>query len=508
MKCDRRGAASKVKLSWRFLSAPAVVLLCSVPPAHPQGSESSVLQEQVRRLSDQVSQVQATIDQSQRELAELRNQLAALQRSAGLGMATAEGQTASLDASGLAAAVATVRENQSVHDSQLATLEQTKVESESKYPLKVSGLILMTGLVNTQGVDIAETPTIAVHGAGSTAATIRQTILGIDARGPHLFGATSHADARFDFYGNAGGSGYTTGTNLGLLRMRTAHAELDWQHSNAFFSLDRPLMSPDTPTSLTAVAVPALAWSGTLWTWNPQVGASHDFLPDRALNLRIQAALIDVADPPQLYPTAATGGYIPASTAAASRWPGIQGRVAIVNAGNENGAHVGFGGYFAPHLLPQSDRFNSWAATIDFNLPATRYTQLTGSAYTGQALGGLGAGAFKDYLGKTYHGEWYFRALDDMGGWVQWKQRLGEKVESNEAFGMDNVPAHQIRRYSISNDDSYYNLARNRTVTGNVIYSPSAYLLFSLEYRRIASSYVNSPTEFSDVIGLGAGYKF
>ena len=32
------------------------------------------------------------------------------------------------------------------------------------------------------------------------------------------------------------------------------------------------------------------------------------------------------------------------------------------------------------------------------------------------------------------------------------------------------------------------NLARNRTFTGNVIYSPSAYLLFSLEYRRLESS--------------------
>jgi hypothetical protein len=186
----------------------------------------------------------------------------------------------------------------------------------------------------------------------------------------------------------------------------------------------------------------------------------------------------------------------------------MQARVAIVKTGGENGAHVGFGGYFAPHHLPQSKEFDSWAGTIDFNLPFTRYTQLTGSAYTGQALGGLGAGAFKDYVGQFYFGEFYFRALDDMGGWTQWKQRVGDKLEFNEAFGMDNVPAHQIRPYAVSKANSYYNLARNRTITGNAIYSPSAYFIFSLEYRRIASSYVNSPSEFSDVIGLGAGYKF
>ncbi len=38
------------------------------------------------------------------------------------------------------------------------------------------------------------------------------------------------------------------------------------------------------------------------------------------------------------------------------------------------------------------------------------------------------------------------------------------------------------------------NLARNRTFTGNVIYSPSAYLLFSLEYRRLESFPVDGPS--------------
>jgi hypothetical protein len=55
---------------------------------------------------------------------------------------------------------------------------------------------------------------------------------------------------------------------------------------------------------------------------------------------------------------------------------------------------------------------------------------------------------------------------------------------------------------------AYQNLARNRSYTGNAIYSPSAYLLFSLEYRRLESAPVNGPTAGSNIIGLGAGYKF
>jgi hypothetical protein len=501
---------SRAALSWasclRLAIAPALILLCLVPCARSQTAQSADVQDQVRRINDAVNRVQAQIDESQRELAELKSQLAGLQGGTAMNSPVATQEQPA--AAELAAAVAGIRETQGIHETQLATLDQSKVESESKYPLKVSGLVLMTGSVNTQGVDMAVTPAVSVHGPGSTAATIRQTIVGLDARGPHLFGATSRADLRFDFFASPGGTGYGGSTALGLLRMRTAHARLDWQHSSAYFSLDRPLMSPDAPTSLTAVAIPPLAWSGSLWTWNPQVGGSHDFFADHAMHLRAEGALIFVADPPQLYSINQVGGYQPPSTTEQSRWPGAQARLALMHAGEEGGAHIGIGGYVAPHRLPQPKRFESWAATADFNFPITRYTRLSGNSYYGQALGGLGEGAFKDYAALIYDGKWYFRALDDMGGWVQWKQRAGERLEFNEAFGMDNVPGHQIRPYTFTNADSYYNLARNRTITGNVIYSPSAYLLFTLEYRRIASSFVNSPTEFSDVIGLGAGYKF
>jgi hypothetical protein len=494
------------RLVW-FVSISGMILLSNAIVIQSHAQNQVDMQDQVRRLNDAMTRIQGQMERSQRELAELRTQLAAIQSS--MQSPSVPGTEPRIaGAAELEAAVAGLRENESMHEAQIATLEQSKVESESKYQVKVSGMILMTGIASTQAVDLAQTPTTAMHGPGSTSATIRQTILGIEARGPRFLGAVSHADARFDFYGNAGGSAYSANSPSGLLRMRTARAQLDWEHSNVFFALDRPLMSPDAPTSITAVAIPALAWSGTLWAWNPQGGASHDFFNQHRVNVRAQAALIDVADPPPLYTLSSSGIYSPPSTTDQSRWPGVQGRLALMSGESEAGAHLGISSYFAPHRLGKQRHFDSWAAVADFNFPVTRFTRFSGSAYTGQALGGLGEGAFKDYVAATYHGEYYFRALDDMGGWLQWKQRIGERLEFNEAFGIDNVPAHQLRPYAVPNLVSYYNLARNRTVTGNVIYSPSAYLLFSLEYRRIASSYVNSGTESSDVIGLGAGYRF
>jgi len=500
---DRRCKA-RLRIGWMC----SVLSFLPMGVCYPQVSSPSAtdLQERIRTLTESMNRIEAQIQNSQREMDVIRQQLSALRESSEV--APGPGPAEPPGSKELADAVASIRETQGIEETQIGTLEQTKVESSSKYPVKISGMILFSGFVNTRRVDTAWAPTVALDGAGSTGATFRQSVLGLDVSGPHLLGASSHADLRFDLSAGAPASGYNGGYSFGLVRLRTAHAELNWDRTQVFFSLDRPIISPWTPTSLTAVAEPALAWSGNLWAWNPQVGVSHDLLSFRSANLRVQGALIDVNDPPapNAVPPGAT--YTPPSTTELSRRPGIETRIAYVKTRNEDGAQFGLGGFFAPHRTSGSIDFNSWAASTDFRIPVSRFTQVSGSAYRGHALGGLGEGASKDYVAQAIGAETYFRVLDDSGGWVQWKQKWRERLEFNEAFGIDDVPAHQLRPYALSAPVNYYNLARNRTFSGNVIYSPSAYLSFTLDYRRIASSYVTSTTIFSDVIGIGAGYKF
>lgn len=486
----------------------ALGLVTLAAAAHAQNPPE--LGERMRSLSEAVDRVQAQIEASQRELDVLRRELAGLVAS-GVAPASAPARGAAEEHSAaveLASAVAELRETQAMEQAQIATLEQSKAESDSKYPIKLSGTILMTSFINTRRADLLPSPNVAFEGAGSTGGTMRQTTLGIDARGPHLFGAESHANLRLDFAGSASTSGSSAGYSWGLARLRTAGAELTWRNTQAFFSLDRPILSPESPDSLTAVAVPPLAWSGNLWTWNPQLGASHDWLPEHRAHLRTQLAVIDVADAPGNFSAAAPGTYTPPGTAELSRWPGVEGRIALVSGNESEGLQAGVGGFFAPHRTTGGTTFDSWAGSADLRLPLSRYAALSAFAYRGQALGGMGAGAYKDYVALVAHGAYYFRALEDVGGWMQLKQHVGQRLELNEAVGMDNVPALQLRQYVLTNTPSYYSLARNRTITGNVIYRPSAYFLFSLEYRHIASSYVNYPTASSDVIGLAAGYRF
>jgi hypothetical protein len=207
----------------------------------------------------------------------------------------------------------------------------------------------------------------------------------------------------------------------------------------------------------------------------------------------------------------ASAGTVP-SSAEQSRWPGAEARLALVGSGlnAENGNHFGVGGYFAPHRPFTGKEFDSWAATLDTRLHLPARLELTGSFYRGLALGGLGGGAFKDfeYRIDPDTGNYYIHPLDDVGGWAQLKEKINERVELNGAFGMDDAFAGEVRRFSVPTGTMYQNLSRNQTFTGNVIYRPSAYLLFSLEYRHLESSPVLSPAAKSNVIGLGAGFKF
>ena len=500
--CTCREPAVLFVVGCRILGIVGILCIAG-PPAHTQSASDEGLRQQLQQLTDAMTRTQEQLEESQRQLQQIRGQLTALQKQLAVSEASHSSSTQ------LAAAVNEIREQQSMQEAQIATHEQAKVESDSKFPVKLSGLVLLNGFVNTRMVDIPATPTIVLTGRGTTGATLAQTVLGLDARGPHLFNAHSDADVQVDLAGDLSASGY--GASGGIMRLRTAHANLRWEHQDAFFSLDHTILAPDSPTSLTAVAMPALSWSGNLWTWNPQAGMTADLPLSPARRLRMQGAMIAVSDPPPIYSFSTSPSSVVApTTAQLSRWPGIEGRVAFLGNTEQGGLQLGVGGLFAPHRI-FGYNFDSWAGTLDYRIPFTSRTELSGSFYRGQALGGLGGGAYKDYLVRPDPddpGHFYYRTLDNTGGWAQLKQRVDEHLEFNAAFGTDQVPAGQLRPYAGASSAVYLNLARNRTYVANVIYSPSAYLLFSLEYRHLQSSPVNGATNSGDVIGIATGYRF
>jgi hypothetical protein len=530
MKTFKDEGNARCGMSLLVKGGPLVAIFLMAAALNGQASTEASLAQKVAQLTNALARTQGQLERSLRDLDEMRQELAELQRQlAANGVAPApqaasEAETPASAISGspsdsTTAAIDDLRERVAMQESEIKTQEQTKVESQSKYPVKVTGTLLMTGFKNTSAVDVPATPTVAIGGHGSAGATASQTILGLDARGPHLFGANSYADLRVDFYGsqsaNPSAPGYTGYYNTGpaLLHLRTAHALLDWNRTQIYFALDRPIINPEAPTSLTASAIPALAWSGNLWTWNPQFGFTQNVSAPGSTKIQLQAALIDTGDAP-LTPAVAPStipSYVPPTSAERSSKPGVEARVALAGSGQDDRRmQIGFGGFFAEHSSALGRNYDSWASTLDMRLPLVARLELSGNFYRGAALGGLGAGGFKDfaYSPNPNTGGYYFRPLDDVGGWGQLKARATERLEFNAAYGLDNVFARQLRPYYVEGGPNAQNLARNHTFTGNVIYSPSAYLLFSLEYRRIESIPVEDNGAVSNVIGVGAGYRF
>ncbi len=472
------------------------------PTAAPDEGYSARVEQRMDRLLRAIDSVRQQLDQSQHEMEQMRAELQELRAQLGQAHASEEPTQA---ASALKASVQQLQDQSDVLQAEVKQHDQTKLESLSKYPVRISGLLLFTSLLNSGNVDDIDLPIVArphygTQPEGSLSATARQTILGLEATGPSLWNARSSADISVDFFGGIPYADYST--SAGLLRLRTAHANLDWSHRSLTAAFDRPLVSPLQPTSFLSVGEPPLAWSGNLWTWSPQLQFKDtSLLPNRKLGL--EAGLIDVAAPG----ISTNNGLRSASPSERSHQPGYETRLSSSIPFGDRAVEIGAGGYYSRQAYEDGNHLDAWAGTIDWKIPFTRRLELSGEFYRGRGVGGLGGGAFKDYA--PYANDTIQRGLDATGGWGQFKIKMTRSLEANFALGEDNAYAADLRGSDLETEQNdYLNLARNRTGFANVIFRPREYLLFSAEYRNIYSWPIAGQGNSNQSFGLAAGYLF
>jgi regulator of replication initiation timing len=473
---------------------------------HPDQSTSSVgevdFERHLDQLTSQLDNMRQQLQDSQREMDELRSELRSLREQ----LAEKSGsEKAAQDQAALSSSVERLREDTDILQAEVKQHEQVKVETASKYPVRITGTILFTSALNSGTPDNIDLPIVALpknpgSPQGSLSATPRQTILGFDASGPHLWSAKSSADLSIDFFGGIPYSDYTTAA--GIVRLRTAHARLDWSDRALALAFDRPLISPLEPTSWLTVGEPAMAWAGNLWTWTPQLQfTEHEILPNRKLTLGL--ALMDPAapGPPQV------NGLRTPDASESSKQPGYEARVGYDWSLHDRPVHLGAGGYYSRQTYSYDRHVDAWAGTADWSISLARPVGLSGEFYRGRAIGGLGGGAFKDYV--TYDNYAILRGLDDEGGWGQLKIVITPSLEANLAFGQDNAFASDLRNSDLATEQNEYaNLARNQDALGNLIYRPRSYLLLSAEFRQIHSWPIAGHMNSNRVFGLAAGYSF
>src|SRR6201984_160129 len=120
---------------------------------------------------------------------------------------------------------------------------QTKVESGSKYKVRLSGLLLMNVFSNRGGILNADLPGLvdapdALGRSNSTGFSLRQSQIGLEVFGPEIAGAKTHGELQADFAG--GFPSAPNGVVFGLMRLRTATIHLDWQHTSVVAVQDTP----------------------------------------------------------------------------------------------------------------------------------------------------------------------------------------------------------------------------------------------------------------------------
>jgi len=407
--------------------------------------------------------------------------------------------------------IAKLEEHQEITDAKVDDQYQTKIESGSKYRLRLSGMVLLNlyenrGLVDNQDFpQLAEPPQSQALfvSPGSFGGSLRQSQIKLEAFGPDLAGARTSANVEFDF---AGGFPDTwNGVATGLVRLRTGTMRLDWGNMSVVAGQDGLFFAPLAPTSLATLATPALSYSGNLWAWTPQVRVEHRIRFSDTSNVELQGGILDSLTGDFPLP----GNYRYPSWGEESGQPAYATRISWNHRTFGQNLALGFGGYYGRQNWGFSRIVDGWAATTDVTLPLGKLFEFTGEFYRGRAVAGLGGGMGQSVLlnGPFFSPATTFKGLDSMGGWAQLKLKPKANFEINAALGLDNPFASEIRQYQ-ANSVYPASYSRNLTPLVNFIYQVRSDVLFSLEYRHMQTSVLDSGSNSANHINLSLGYIF
>jgi regulator of replication initiation timing len=473
------------------------------------------LQQQVRELRESVSEMKSETAKYRAENDALRNQLQSQRAQNAPAAETVsynDPPPGSADPQDVAQSSAEVssnslQESMQLLGSKIDDLYQTKVESASKYRVRLSGIVLFNLFSNRGTPDNLDVPSYITgpnQGNGEFGATMRQSEIGLEVFGPKVFGARTSVSLSADFGG--GFPNTWNGVDAGIFRLRTASARLDWDNTSIVAGQDDLFISPVSPSSYASLLVPAFNFAGNLWAWTPQIRVEHRFNIADGESIALQGGVLDNLTGEFPYDSY----FRSAGPGESSGQPGFALRTAWNKKIDGQTLTVGAAGYYSRQDYGYGHTLDGWAGMLDWQLPLTSRWSLNGEFYRGRALGGLDAafGRSVIYEGNPGYSTTPILAQDTVGGWMQLKLRATPKLEFNTGYGTDNPTASEARKGYAS--ESYVGpfYVQNRAVLGNMIYRPRSNLLLSAEYRYFQTFQLDSPSTNGQQINMMMGILF
>lgn len=386
---------------------------------------------------------------------------------------------------------------------------QTKVESGSKYRLRLSGIVLLNLFSNRGAVENQDFPEFAtarqpLESGATFGGSLRQSQISLQTFGPDIAGAHTSADLRLDFAG--GFPAISNGTAMGIVRLRTGTVRFDWSKTSIVAGQDQMFFLPLSPTSLASLAAPALSYSGNLWAWSPQVRVEHRVAISDSSNLLLQAGILDSVsgeDVEASFDRLATHGE-------QSGQPAYAARVAWSEKVFGQQMTVGIGGYYGRQHWGLGRTIDGWIGSTDLTLSLGKLFAFRGEFYRGRAVGGFGGAIGQSVFWKGQLGDpnTAVHGLDSMGGWVQVKFKPKPKFEVNAALGDDSPFASELRFSNVNPSSSSSLLSKNLSPFINFIYQPRSDVVFSTEYRHLKTFVLDSNPNSANLINFAIGYIF
>jgi hypothetical protein len=513
-----------VLILWGSVSGWAQAPVAPPPPAN-DGVSTAVhdLQQQVSELRAAVAEIRSEAAQYRAETAELRHELQAMRAQPGPGEVTSSATSYAAAGAPVSAPaevsprpvspseplpdrVAALEETTQLLNSKLDDQYQSKIDSASKYRVRLSGIVLMNLFSNRGQTDNSDIPSYVTgpNQGGNFGATLRQSEIGLEAFGPTLWGAKISAGLQADF---AGGFPETwNGVNSGIFRLRIARMRMDWGKTTIVVGQDDLFVSPLSPTSFASLAVPALNYAGNLWAWTPQVRIEHRFDLSDDNHITVQGGIMDNL-----------AGEFPSNSYFRAPGPGektSQPAFGFHTAWTTNvlgrTVTVGAAGYYSRQDWPFNHYADGWSGMTDWEIPLVSRLSLSGEFYRGRSVGGIGGSNGNSVVFDGNPSDPYtaIHGLDTIGGWSQLKFKANSRLEFNAAFGLDNPTSTEVRAGSGSQAYVGALFVQNRGGLVNFIFRPRSNLLFSTEYRYLQSFPVSSSNNTADQFNVMMGVLF
>ena len=522
---------SHLHRSLRVCNHLPLALLLAGSVARAQSGPASSAPDVRTELAGKIEQLTKSLEQTQVELAQSRTEIQQLRATLQEvldrmnNLAVAPAAAPAPKAAGIALpqtkseeirpAAQISQDDWDILNARVDEQRQTKVESSSRFRLKLSGIALFNAFADYGQVDNVDVPGIAVpnfsgYSNGSAGASIRQSIIGLNGIGPTVFGARTSADLQMDFFGGLP-SGYGA-TGSGVAELRLARIRFDWKNTSVVSGLDYPFFSPNLPTTYMSVVVPGFASAGNLWNWTPTVRVEQRFRGAFS-PFKVEAGFLDPSS--ATYYTSLTSNAnqkLPSPTEN-SRQPTYAVRLSASTKSEDRPASIGISGVYSPQRFLYGYQVTGWAGTVDWKFPLLPRTELSGEFFTGEGLDGFGGLPLSplrpaDALQYAAVTAPALANLGVIGGWSQFKVKVDARNEFNVAAGTGGRNSTGLRDAAVTDSFLTSVPARNQMLFANYVFKPRSDLLFSAEYRRLRTYELSGSPNTAGQIGLAIGFLF